>query len=112
MPLKAKLVVDFSGGGNTLDVVDKSATEMLESMKEKLPQYEITADQFPWQKEEAARSEEVAVEVNSPSSVVVSNAVGTINFRGIKKVTPGQPAGGQGATPPTRPGRIARGAAQ
>jgi hypothetical protein len=114
LPLKAKLVVDFSGAGKTLDVVDKSANDMLEAMKEKLPQYEITADQFPWQKEEGSHNEEVAVEVNSPSSIVVSNASGTINFRGIRKVTPGQPAAGQAATPATRPGigRTQRGVAQ
>lgn len=85
LPLKVKLDIDFSGAGNTLDIVDKNATELMDDLKVKLPQYDITADPFPWQKEES-HSEEVAVEVNSPSSVVVTNAVGTVNFKGIKKV--------------------------
>jgi hypothetical protein len=87
-----KLDVDFSGAGNTLDIVDKNASELMDALKTQLPQYEVAADPFPWQKEEASHSEEVAVEVNAPSSVVVTNAVGTINFRGPKKVTAGASA--------------------
>ena len=95
LPLKVALDVDFSAAGATLDVVDKAATELLEQLKAKLPQYDVTADTFPWQKEDAGHSEEMPVDVNSPSSVTVSNAVGVINFRGVKKVTPapGAPVG-------------------
>jgi len=98
LPLHVKLDIDFGGAGSTLDVVDKNATELMDTMKARLPQYDISADAFPWQKEEA-HSEEVAVEVNSPSSVVVNNAVGSVNFKGLKTVTPTPAAATPAAAP-------------
>ncbi len=103
LPLTAKVLIDFSGSGTTLDVVDKSANELLESIKQAFPLYAVTAE-LPWQKEEAAHNEEVAVEVNSPSSIVVNNPVGIFNFRGIKKATPATNAAAPGvAVPGARP---------
>jgi hypothetical protein len=84
LPLTVTLNVDFSGGGNTLDVVDKAATDMLDAMKTQLSQYEVTAEPFPWQKIETP-TEGVALELSSPNSKVVPNAIGIITLKGVKK---------------------------
>ena len=101
LPLTVQVNVDFAGAGTTVDVVDKAANEMVDALKTRLPQYEITAEPFPWQKE--TPSEGTALEVGSP---VVNNPNGVINLKGVKKVAAGANAA---AVPPgsPQPGQVA-----
>jgi hypothetical protein len=85
LPIDIIMEVDFSGLGSTQDVVEKSAEAFTAEMKQKLPQYEVSHEPYPWQKAESQNTE-IALELNIASAVTVSNPVVKYTLRGIRKV--------------------------
>jgi hypothetical protein len=90
LPIKVTLEVDFSGGGKTLDLVDKASSQFIDALKSKLSQYEVNTDSLPWQKEQSTSSE--VQELMEPSDTKVLNAVGTFTLRGVNKNASAAPA--------------------
>jgi hypothetical protein len=102
LPIKITLEVDFSGGGTTLDLVEKTSDEFVNALKSRLTQYDVTANSFPWLKEQNQPSSE-EVELTEASDTKVQNPVGTISLSGVKK-DGAPPASNPPAAPPVSVG--------
>ena len=84
LPLEVRLDIDFSTSGNTAESLDIAANRFLDVMREKLPRYNVTADAYPWRKEES-QNERVSLDQAATKSAAVQNAVAVFRLRGLKK---------------------------
>ncbi len=92
LPIDIRLEVDFAGGGNKLDQVDKAANDFMAALKSKMSRYDVESEPFPWVRDQSQANE--TIEINAANAVTVQNAVGVIKLKGIK------PANGGGAGNP------------
>lgn len=90
LPLEIKLEIDFSGAGSSVDTVDSVANELLEAMKKSLPQYDVTADPFPWKKDDSQEKTELLNAAGAQTSVL-QETIASFKLRGVKK---GEPCSG------------------
>jgi len=86
LPIAITMEVDFSGAGNTLEVIDPVAKAYVAMITEKLPQYDIKHAPFPWQESDAANAASVEVELNAASAVTVKDTKVKFTISGVKKV--------------------------
>jgi hypothetical protein len=85
LPLEVKLDIDFAGAGATVDLVDASAALLQNELKKGLPQYEVSADPYPWHKEDG-QNETVSLDVNAVQNAALKNTVAVFKLRGLKPV--------------------------
>ncbi len=91
LPLEVKVQFDFSGTGTNPEDLNKAAGELLDAMKLKLPQYEITNDPYLWNKDDK-KDEAVAVDIIQASTLTPADMIATYKLKGLKKA--------EGAAPP------------
>jgi hypothetical protein len=103
LPLDIKLDIDFSAAGNTSETLDVAANALRAAMQLSLKEYDVTAEAFPWQKEEGQATKISLDQVAGPSATI-SNAVVVFRLRGIKKVSP-SPVG-SGSPAPISPAAV------
>lgn len=95
LPLEVKLQFDFSSSGANAEALTKSANALIETLKIKMPEFEVSADPFPWNKQ--GTSDTVVLSAVQATPLLPADMIATIKFRGMKKVKPASPSSAQKA---------------
>lgn len=101
LPLNVKLEVDFSAAGNTVETLNTAAEALRATMENTLKEYTVTADPFPWLKEDG-QATKISLDQATDARTTIANAVVVFHLNGLKKVT--NPAA---AAAPAAPGPAA-----
>jgi hypothetical protein len=101
-PTLAKVEFEFKGNYVDLDNLAKSVNSFMDKLKTAMPQYTITHDPFPWEKEKGKGLEISFDQQQSGGAIQPGNDHITILFSGPKKLDPAAPATG-GMNPAPHP---------